>query len=812
MAELNSPALSGFYSAEEALAALLAGSGLRVERTATGVLMIRRDSKPSSAPPTTQISATRRQAWACRDSAANSSCSAVPAASEAEVLVTGTRIKGVAPVGSPLWVIDSATIRESGYSTTEQLLQALPQNFRGGQAGAIADVNMSTGSLNRLNSTAGSGVNLRGLGAASTLVLINGRRMSGSVAGTFTDISVIPVRAIERIEILADGASAIYGTDAIAGVINILLKRDYDGAESRVGYAAATGRSEVGGGHTIGATWGGGNLTLIADYLEQSPLLASERGYTADIPAPSSVFPSNRRWAVIGSARQRLAERWSVDGDVQYMQSSRHLIDTINNSSEHSFIEPVRVNGAIGLQYAAFSDWTLSLDGAVSGESTDIERRTTGASNDTQSQLQRQAQWSTQLSADGSLVDLPAGALRFAVGGAYRVEKYRRSFDNGTPSQDASRSVTSGYVELHAPLIRSLELSIAGRFDDYSDFGGTSNPKIGLAWVPTEGLTLRASYSTSFRAPAAGQELLESNSGVRAIDLLAFSAPGGNGSVPVALLFGSDRLRPEQSTHWTLGVTWQADAATGPVIAVSWYDVSYTDRIVVPPYDLGALADPALQGFVQRYDSPAAVAQLVDAYLERGAVLGDFTEGEFGNDPLSQTTTVYRYLWANAERTDVSGFDLGVGYSFEHGADRFKLGLNANYIHRMSNVPTPGASSYDLVDSFGNPADLRLRASASWARGAFDGALHLNYTDDYQDTSGQVARRAASYTTVDAMLRYVFGTESPMNGVSAALLVTNFLDTAPPWITDGGGAHYDAANATPLERSIGLELNKRWGG
>jgi outer membrane cobalamin receptor len=89
-------------------------------------------------------------------------------------------------------------------------------------------------------------VNLRGLGADATLVLINGRRMAGAgLMGDFADVSMIPVSAVARIEVLTDGASALYGSDAVGGVVNIVMRDRYDGAETRARLGGST-RGDLG--------------------------------------------------------------------------------------------------------------------------------------------------------------------------------------------------------------------------------------------------------------------------------------------------------------------------------------------------------------------------------------------------------------------------------------------------------------------------------------------------------------------------------------------------------------------------------------
>ena len=142
------------------------------------------------------------------------------------VTVTGSHIKRAQISGvGPVTVVDAETIERSGATTIETLLQRLPASagFAGSQTNAYW-ANNGYGTTQ---------VNLRGLGINRTLVLLNGRRIvnGGTGANASVDLNVIPVAMIDRIEVLKDGASAIYGADAVAGVVNIITKKEFEGAQ-----------------------------------------------------------------------------------------------------------------------------------------------------------------------------------------------------------------------------------------------------------------------------------------------------------------------------------------------------------------------------------------------------------------------------------------------------------------------------------------------------------------------------------------------------------------------------------------------------
>ncbi|HEX8662106.1 MAG TPA: TonB-dependent receptor plug domain-containing protein, partial [Brevundimonas sp.] len=196
-----------------------------------------------------------------------------------EVVVTGTSIRGVAPAGSPVLAITPEQIQNNPATTATELLRQLPQVFNLG----ASDTQFTASNNANANVTGGSGINLRGLGTEATLTLVDSRRMpaAGTMAQYF-DPSVIPTMAIGRIEVLADGGSAIYGSDAVGGVVNILLRRNFQGLELSARYGFADGLDQTVLGGVFGHKWSGGGLMVAVEYNERSNLLASERDFYTD--------------------------------------------------------------------------------------------------------------------------------------------------------------------------------------------------------------------------------------------------------------------------------------------------------------------------------------------------------------------------------------------------------------------------------------------------------------------------------------------------------------------------------------------------
>ena len=201
----QSRGVSGHYGAEQALTQLLAGTGLAWERVDGQTYTLKQAPLPTDA---NQKRTSKPKAPSSTTTQKISELSAVT--------VTGTRIRG-GSTPSPVITIGSEQIQQEGFSDLGEVIRSIPQNFSGGQNPGVAAGAGQGGQQSNQNLTGGSGLNLRGLGPDATLTLLNGRRMSYDGLFQALDISAIPADAVDRIEIVPDGASAIYGSDAVGG-------------------------------------------------------------------------------------------------------------------------------------------------------------------------------------------------------------------------------------------------------------------------------------------------------------------------------------------------------------------------------------------------------------------------------------------------------------------------------------------------------------------------------------------------------------------------------------------------------------------
>lgn len=191
-----------------------------------------------------------------------------------EVVVTGSLIRGTPPVGSSLISVGQSELKASTAPTVGEFLKNVPQVL-----GLGVDPGHKVGS-GAVNVTYGSSINLRGLGPGATLLLYNGERLSRSGTSAYVDNSSIPGIAVQRIEVVADGASATYGSDAVAGVVNIITRRNVTGLEvtAQAGFADST--SDYGLSAITGRQWSSGGFMVAADYTLQNRLRAADRSFS----------------------------------------------------------------------------------------------------------------------------------------------------------------------------------------------------------------------------------------------------------------------------------------------------------------------------------------------------------------------------------------------------------------------------------------------------------------------------------------------------------------------------------------------------
>jgi iron complex outermembrane recepter protein len=313
-----------------------------------------------------------------------------PATSPAQKLdkieVTGSNIKRIEGESAlPVTVVKRDDIERTGVTTAAQLLDRLQAN-----SGATINLSQGVGDSARPGFT---GASLRGLGPNNTLILLNGRRIANyAFDGAAVDVNSIPLAAIDRVEILRDGASAIYGTDAIGGVINFILRNDFRGIEGSV-YGTKTDR---GGGETTKYSLTGGygdlntqrfNVLVSLDKEKNDPLRASERSFAATAIRPDlgvqqtsgNSIPANIR--TLGGANPLAATGCAPSVGSYYLNRGGDRSDV---QCRYDFTSVLDIYPPVDRQSAVVRATVQATnDLAVFGEYVYVKNKTTFASSET---------------------------------------------------------------------------------------------------------------------------------------------------------------------------------------------------------------------------------------------------------------------------------------------------------------------------------------------------------------------------------------------------------------------------------------------
>lgn len=834
----NLPArsLKGTFTAQDALEQLLAGTSLTYVWISDKAVSIRK-KMPQTVPtalqrtgldgqqsiPVAKFSGDGAMGFAAAESSGGSLSESVPTkGSIDEVIVTGTSIRGVTPAGSPLSVFTREDISKTGSGSVREFMRKVPQNFSLTDQETLQ--NNGNSQLADINIGRGTAVNLHGLGSGSTLTLLDGQRLAPSgVEGSFVDVSLIPLAAVERVEMLTDGASAIYGADAVAGVVNFVLRHDFEGGETSVRY----GDSSQGGGaqltvsQLLGTSWDDGNALLVYEHQRDDSVDAKERDFIppieALIPGPFTIFPQQRRNSVIGSMRQGFTQNFEVSARGFFSQ--RDFEEDASTFAGFSHVDGnvKSAGGNLAAKLDVFTNWSVT---AAADYSTTKQRSVVTSDPGDLSEAELESKSSgIDVRLSGALFDIGDASARASIGVSARREK----FDAATAEPgDLDRSAKSAYAEVFAPLIapsadtwvHRLEVSLAGRVDDYDDFGSSGfKPKVGIALWPTASLGFRASWSESFRAPLLSQMDTSTASPFRWLVLNLPDPASQAGVTPtiIPLVLGNPDLEPETAESLTVGLDVTPESLPNFRASLTYYDIDYTDRVSTPP----------LQGnLFLLYQQAAELAPFIDGSPDPAEIARFYSEGvlnPFGV-PADQVAAHYDGRNQNIASMRTSGFELAFSNTFETGVGAFAPFIDVNYITRLDTRAASTTPEQELFDKIYTPARLKMHGGLSWSRLAISTTLSASYINDYENNTLAPPADIDAWVTFDWHLQYDASERNAnalLRGLSLALDVQNLTDEDPPHVTvptslqtfDFG---YDATNASAMGRFISLQVIKRW--
>lgn len=489
-----------------------------------------------------------------------------------------------------------------------------------------------------------------------------------------------------------------------------------------------------------------------------------------------------------------------------------------------------------------------------------------------QTQLAHQTLTNFYAKIDGRLFDLPGGPVRFAVGGEmlrYTLEQdITRPNNTGAASTGSAslnifyeRKVKSAYLEALLPIIgpdneipgvRSFDLNLSGRYDDYSDFGNTTNPKVAANWEVVEGVKLRGNYAKSFVAPALtsrGSNAfgLTGESGFSGVT--GASVPGGTFVVSTAnfpnaiglpgcaagattctigsnitgilLTGGSSSLQPQKGTAYSFGLDLTPRFLPGFRFSATYWTNKLRGGITAPLPSL-ALGAADLSYLLQIYPTGASAAQIAAA-----------TAGLSQNAALPATVYfTYNYRQQNVLNLDVAGFDLSANYQVVTSAGRFTLGGGMTIKTKFDQFFGANGEKFSVLGTAGfnttfPSVKTEGRFNLGWELGGFSATGYVNYLGGYLNWSGSsqvpVTRtngvptgggaKVDSFTTIDLNVAYKLKDFGFLREASLFVDATNLFDRDPPFynvFTLNGASGYDSGNASPIGRVVTLGIRTKF--
>lgn len=736
-----------------------------------------------------------------------------------EIVVTGTRVAGRTRLDSvsPVDVIGEEALERQGTST--ELAQALSNltpaiDF---PRPAITD-----GTDHVRPAT------LRGLAPDQALVLVNGVRghigalvnVNGSIGrgSTAFDLNTIPTVSIGQVEVLRDGASAQYGADAIAGVINLRLREAREGGGVTVNYGmydtefdVSRGSREEQDGETISvAGWKGlplgddGFLTLSAEYVQRDPTNRSDYVNLAAAPLyPAGTVlgrfgdPEVESYTGFANAELPVNEVWSLYGVAGYQHRESEAAATARAYNNANNVVAIYPNGFLPIIATEIDDVTLigGFKGEAAGWATDLSlsygrnqldytvlnslNASYGAASQTEFDAGDLAYEQYLIGADFSRgYELGwAGPLNVAFGAEFRIETFEvgagepasysrgpfagapvsQGFPGFRPSNETSeqRHSVGAYLDLEGEVIENLTLGAAVRFEDYSDFGDTTTGKLSARYDFTDAFAIRGSASTGFKAPALQQQFFSYTS--------TNAVTGPNGTV----LIEAGNFRVTDAPAIALGAQ-PLDAETsvnlsagvvfqagGFELTADAYQIKIEDRIVLSE-TLG-VATPST--------TPEALATIA-------AILAPF--GVSG-----------ARFFLNGVETTTEGIDIVARYRLDTDAiGRFDFTAAANFNQTsVDRVPPLTASQPQLLFDRANrlsfeegTPERKVVASVDWSLAGFGATLKATNYDSVLIPNNTPSNdyESGEATLIDLDARYEFDM-----GVNLALGVNNVTDEYP---------------------------------
>lgn len=744
-----------------------------------------------------------------------------------DIVVTGSRIRG-GGTASPVVATAREEIFDAGINDLGSYVRTLPQNYGGGQNPGVAGGGNQGGQQN-LNSS--STLNLRGLGADATLTLINGHRVAYDGLAQGVDISAIPVAAIDRLEIVTDGSSALYGSDAVGGVANILLRRDFEGltTSARLGASTDGGNFQQQYNAVAGSRWASGGVMATVDYLRNNGLSARQRDYTAGLDDTTTLIPEQKQISFLVAGHQQISSalEFQIDGQFSNRRSESdfpalatsdvYTNGLISRPAVTSFTVTPSFNLRLG------RGWSASFSATHGESNTEIRSRSFALGAETATTRLKYDNSLDVLEAgiEGALARLPGGDLRVALGGGYRrvgldVRVAQASGGISTTTTDSSnaRNIAYAYGEAslpivgpdnEAPFVHRLRVDGAVRYERYDGIGDVATPKFGIVYSPDRAITIKGTWGRSFKAPTLNQQF-QIREGVLAPGVIFTGFPPDRNVL--YLSGGNPNLKPERATTWSASLTLEPQFAPGLRVDASYFNIRFKDRVIAPfPSIVGVFSDPSNYDAII-FDPSASDLSDAAASLPRG--IENLTGAPYDGSSIG---AIVDGTLRNAARQTVRGVDLGASYRFPIGQGAtFEVTGSASYLKSDQQL-SASKPLLDLAGTIFDPPSWRARGGASYQSRTLTLSAFATYLGGVRDDRFEPAEAVGSFTSIDAVARIrSVASSGALRGIETNIAILNLFNEKPARIRNPNPADppYDSTNYPATGRVISLTLTKSW--
>lgn len=524
-----------------------------------------------------------------------------------------------------------------------------------------------------------------------------------------------------------------------------------------------------------------------------------------------------KEWGANAELKHQFGDNWQVRGLVNWSES--------RSGYELTSLNTIRLNAASAPSAPATTTTAFNPINVTNNNpalvADLIDNELAGQTKDSIVNL--------RLITEGKLFALPGGDVRVALGAEYFHDELSLRTASGirvgalssVPFAPYKRNVTSLFGEVQIPLIANSKgdpmviVSASGRYDHYSDFGNTTNPKVGVNFKPVSWFTLRGNYSTSFTAPTPLDQLQSTNSTISAFPFVPFTDathPNVTGGQAIALQGSQAGLQPQTATTWSIG----ADIAPTSELRASanYYDVNFKNILATPT--------PNAAIFTNFPTSILYGASLTSAQINAFfAARGPFTANQqtqlasaiasTGTNPVVELVD---FRTANYGILHVKGLDFNVNYRHNTGFGGFDFTVSGN--HQFSRKAQVSPASPVTNDGGGEFPQWFLQAQAGVDIGKLRAQATVNYTGGYQLAAPLVAAPAnqasvGSFTTTNLFFRYKVPADSGLlKNLSITLNIDNVFDQAPPIFLGNTTSNSGYANGFTLGRLFNFGISKKF--